>query len=104
MGGVFVDPAGMDLVDRNGVEEVSFDAAVALRGYQTCFFQDVQVFCDAEPCHFEVLLQFFLGESLFGEQPVEQHASRGIRQGLENLVHVHPEKICDLMVTCQGEV
>ena len=32
MGGVFVDPAGMDLVDRNGVEEVSFDAAVALRG------------------------------------------------------------------------
>ena len=47
MGGVLVDPAGMDLVDRNRIEKMPFDAAVALRGHQTCFFQDVQVFRDA---------------------------------------------------------
>src|SRR5262249_39493813 len=82
----FRDPALIDLLQRNWVEEVQLFAAAPDGRDQICSFQHPQVLRDSLSCHVEVLAQLIERAAVMSVQQVEQLAPAGIRQSLEKRI------------------
>lgn len=84
---VFADPALVDFVDGDGVEEMELLAAVPDRGDEVGLLEEVEMLRHGLAGHIEVLAERGEGLAVVLVQEVEQLATAGIGQGFENVIH-----------------
>src|SRR5262249_49138043 len=80
------NPAFVDLLQRNGIEEVQLFATAPHGGDQVRGLQYVQVLRHTLPCHVQVLAQVVERAAVVRVQQVQQLAPAGIGQRLEQQV------------------
>ena len=97
---VLADPALVDFVDGDGVEEVELFPAVPDGGDEVGVLEEVEVLCHRLAGHVEVLAEGGEGLAVVLMQQVEQLAAAGIGQGFKNGVH-NRKTIGNQMVACQ---
>lgn len=88
----FLNPTLVDLVDGDGVKIVQLLAPPADGRNEVGVLQAAEVLRDRLARHHEVRAEFPQRLASPGSQAVEQAPSRGIREGLEDLIYVHAAK------------
>ena len=84
---VLADPALVDFVDGDGVEEVELFAAVPDGGDEVGLLEKIEVLGHGLPGHVEVLAQGGEGLAVVLMKQVQQFAAAGIGQGFEHGIH-----------------
>jgi len=97
---VLADPALVDVVNRDGVEEVELFATVPDGGDEVGVLEEIEVLGHGLARHVEVLAEGGEGLAVVLVQQIEQLATAGIGQGFENGVH-DIGKIGNQKVACQ---
>src|ERR1700758_2124276 len=77
---VLVDPAVVDEPDRNRVQVVQLGPALAARIHEPRLLEHAEVLHDAESRHLELRLELRERAAVALEEPVEEMASRRVRQ------------------------
>jgi hypothetical protein len=99
---VLGNPSIVNEPDRDGIEEVPLLPSRPANDDEAGAFEDAQVLHHAEARHRQLGLELGERPPIADEEPIEQIATRRIRERLEHAVVVsHTRIICDQMVTCQ---
>lgn len=97
---VLADPALVDFVNGDGVEEVELFPTVPDGGDEVGVLKEIEVLGHGLAGHVEVLAEGGEGLAVVLMQQVQQLAAAGIGQGFENGIH-DMGKIGNHMVACQ---
>ncbi len=82
--GVLVDPPVVDEPDRYRVQEVQLLPPCFARDHEACVFEHAQMLHDAEAGHLQFGLELGERAAVTLEEPVEEEATRRVRECLEH--------------------
>ena len=83
---VFLDPTLVDLVDRDGIEEVQLFASAPLDRDEVRSLEELQMLGDGLSRHVQTTAQSAERLAILGVQPIEQFPTARVGQGFKNVV------------------
>lgn len=84
---IFRDPAFVELVEGDGIEEVELLTATPSGGDEVGVFEDFEVLGDGLTGHVEAAAEIAESLAVLAAQLIEQGPAAGIGQGFEDCIH-----------------